>query len=190
MGRDGDPLDRLSKQEIRDLLGKGWLTHDGMWFVHTAAELGMDRANVLNRASIRGMSEIEIRRLVAALATDTNALTSSDDLCLLLTEGLAVLLPESVSSLITVSAPDSSTVCVEWDDGEYFAYKGMRRAGLLDGYECGVVYRIECWLEALDIPHDVDPPTGLCRMAVDGRCVTRIHLARPSQLDATPGSAP
>ena len=22
----------VGKEEIRDLLGKGWLTHDGMWF--------------------------------------------------------------------------------------------------------------------------------------------------------------
>jgi hypothetical protein len=25
-------LDRIEKADLRDLLGKGWLTHDGLWF--------------------------------------------------------------------------------------------------------------------------------------------------------------
>jgi hypothetical protein len=27
-------LDRIEKIELRDLLGKGWLTHDGIWLIH------------------------------------------------------------------------------------------------------------------------------------------------------------
>ena len=38
-------LDRIDKKEIRDLLGKGWLTHDGMWFYHAYKELGIEKAN-------------------------------------------------------------------------------------------------------------------------------------------------
>ncbi len=181
MRDEGDPLDLLTKHEIRDLLGKGWLTHDGMWFLHAAAELGVDRANALNRAAIRGMSEIEVRRLVGALEVDLDGLTTSDQVRRLITNGLALLLPDSVSSRIRVSAPDPAIVRLEWDDGECFAYKGMRRAGLLDGYECGVVYRIECWLEALGIRHEVDPAVGRCQMRVGASCVSEIHLVFYSQ---------
>jgi len=46
----------IKKEEIRDLLGKGWLTHDGMWFYQTAKEFGIDKANELNRAAIKSMS--------------------------------------------------------------------------------------------------------------------------------------
>ena len=38
-------LYRIDKKEIRDLLGKGWLTHDGMWFYNTYQELGVEKAN-------------------------------------------------------------------------------------------------------------------------------------------------
>ena len=34
-------LNKIEKGEIRDLLGRGWLTHDGMWFYHTAKMLGV-----------------------------------------------------------------------------------------------------------------------------------------------------
>jgi len=176
MRDERDPLGRLSKHEIRDLLGKGWLTHDGMWFIHAAAELGIERANELNRAAIRSMSGIEVRRLVEALDLDPSGLTTCASVCRLLTSGLTVLLPDSVFNRIRVSAPDPTTIRLEWDDGECFAYKGMKRAGLLDGYECGVVYRIECWLEALGIRHQVVPPVGPCQMRADGVCSSEIHL--------------
>ncbi len=176
MADEGDPLGRLTKEAIRDLLGKGWLTHDGMWFIKAAAEVGVDGANELNRAAIHGMSEIEVRRLLEALDVDPAGLTSSGDVCRFLTDGLAVLLPDSVASRIRLSAPDDATVRVGWEDGECFAYKGMRRAGLLDGYECGVVYRIECWLKALGIRHEVDPAVGRCQMRVDSSCRSDIHV--------------
>jgi hypothetical protein len=176
MASEGHPLERLSKEEIRDLLGKGWLTHDGMWFISAAAELGVDQANQLNRAAISGMAEIEVRRLLETLDVDRAGLTSSEDVCRFLTDGLAVLLPDSVASRIRLSAPDKATVRVGWEDGECFAYKGMRRAGLLDGYECGVVFRIECWLKALGIRHEVDPAAGRCQMRVDGSCSSDIRV--------------
>ena len=37
--------DDIRKEEIRDLLGKGWLTHDGAWFAAVAQELGIEQAN-------------------------------------------------------------------------------------------------------------------------------------------------
>lgn len=176
MRADGDPLGLLTKEEIRDLLGKGWLTHDGMWFVHAAAEFGIDRANELNRAAIRAMSGFEVQRLVAALRVDPVGITTSEDICRMFTDALTVLLPESVLSGIGVSAPEPGILRLEWAEGECFAYKGIRRAGLLDDYQCGVVYRIECWLEALGVRHRTVPPVGRCQMRVGGGCVSDFHL--------------
>jgi len=51
-------LDCVKKEEIRDLLGKGWLTHDGMWFFNVCQEFGIERANTLNRAAIKSVSVI------------------------------------------------------------------------------------------------------------------------------------
>ena len=50
-----DPKD-VSKDELRDLLGKGWLTHDGAWFFSVASEYGMESANALNKASTKALA--------------------------------------------------------------------------------------------------------------------------------------
>jgi hypothetical protein len=60
-------LDRIKKRDIRNLLGKGWLTHDGMWFYHTCREFGIERANALNRAAIHSLAPIEVERAKQAL---------------------------------------------------------------------------------------------------------------------------
>jgi hypothetical protein len=41
-------LDGIEKTEIRNILGKDWLTNDGMWFYHTCYEFGIEKANKIN----------------------------------------------------------------------------------------------------------------------------------------------
>ena len=67
---EDDPLDRLAKAQVRDLVAKGWLTHDGMWFDEAARVLGIDAANDLNRAAIRAMAPFEVSRLCEALGVE------------------------------------------------------------------------------------------------------------------------
>jgi len=42
----------LSPETIQTVLSKGWMTHDAMWFVSCLRELGIERANRLNRSAI------------------------------------------------------------------------------------------------------------------------------------------
>ncbi len=73
-------LDRIEKTEISDLLGKGWLTHDGMWFYHTCQEFGVERANALNKAAIKSLAPIEMERARRVLGIDKEGLDNFDDL--------------------------------------------------------------------------------------------------------------
>jgi hypothetical protein len=164
-----DRLDRVTKREVRDLLGKGWLTHDGMWFLAAADQLGVEAANELNRRAIRGMSEFEVRRLLDTLGVSAEDLVDAGAIATLLEDALALLLPGSVAEHFEV-VPGGDRIHWEWEPGACFAYKGMQRAGLLEAYECGVIYRIRCWFEHLGIPADTDPVVGKCLMADDGRC--------------------
>lgn len=57
----------LSKNELKEILNKGWMTHDAMWFYHCLQECGIEKTNKINKATIRDMATIEINRLQKAL---------------------------------------------------------------------------------------------------------------------------
>ena len=50
----------METEALRQLLLRGWLTHDAMWFKTTLDEFGIETANKLNRGAIRSMAPIEV----------------------------------------------------------------------------------------------------------------------------------
>ena len=50
---------KLQKEEIVELLNRWWMTHDGMWFYHCLKNLGIEKANELNKAAIRSLAPME-----------------------------------------------------------------------------------------------------------------------------------
>jgi len=55
------------KDELKELLIKGWMTHDAMWFYHCLQECGIEKTNRINKAAIKAMSAIEIKRIQKAV---------------------------------------------------------------------------------------------------------------------------
>ena len=163
-------LNKIGKTEIRDLLGKGWLTHDGMWFYHTYRELGVEKANKLNKAAIRSLAPIEIKRVKKALGIGGKQIGTFEELKDFMREALEVILPDSVFEKFRFRASSKDLLHWEWESGECFAYKGMKQIEIIDGYRCGVMYRIECWLEALGIKYSIDPKIDKCMMHEKGVC--------------------
>lgn len=169
-------LDRIEKTEIRDLLGKGWLTHDGMWFYHTCQEFGIERANVLNKAAIKSLAPIEIERMRRVLGVDKESIDHFDDLMDFMIAALELTLPDSVFKKIHFRSPSRDRMHWDWESGQCFAYKGMKQIGTIDGYRCGVMYRIECWLEALGIRYSMHPRIEGCLMHENGLCEGEIRV--------------
>lgn len=169
-------LNQIGKREIRDLLGKGWLTHDGMWFYHTYQELGIEKANKLNKAAIRSLVPIEIKRVKKALGIGEEKIGTFEELKDFMLEALEVILPDSVFEKFQFGASSKDILHWEWENGECFAYKGMKQMGIIDGYRCGVMYRIECWLEALGIKYSIDPKIDKCMMHEKGACLGDIKI--------------
>ena len=163
-------LSNIKKEEIRDLLGKGWLTHDGMWFYNVCQGLGIERANTLNKASIKSMSVIEAQRLAEVLGVEEKGLEAFEEVKGFLLRGMELILPYSVFSKFRVSIPSKNVLHWEWENEECFAYKGMKRMRLIDGYECGVVYRIECWFQNLGLKFNSTPKIEKCLVHEKGYC--------------------
>jgi len=169
-------LDRIKKTEVRDLLGKGWLTHDGMWFYHTCREFGIERANALNKAAIKSMAPIEMQRVKRVLGIVKERFDTFEELLDFMLAALELTLPDSVFKKILFNSPSKELIHWNWESGQCFAYKGMRQIDVIDGYRCGVMYRIECWLGALGIRYSIHPRIEGCLMHETGACEGEIRV--------------
>jgi len=172
----GSPPEGVSREQLRDLLAKGWLTHDGMWFDQTVRAFGLAEANRLNRAAIRAMAPFEVSRLAEALGVGPADLSDAGAVARFVAAGVALVTPASVAGHLRVWAA-GRRLHWEWDPGECFAYKGMQRFGHLAGYECGVIYRIECWLGALGVRPLAEPAVGPCLMHLGVDCAGSLELS-------------
>lgn len=172
-------LDRIEKAEIRDLLGKGWLTHDGLWFFLTCRAFGIDKANALNRAAIKSLAPIETERAKRVLKIGKATIDNFPELMDFIAAALEVTLPDSVFTKFHLSSPSKDLIHWEWEKGQCFAFKGMKQNGLIDQYHCGVIYRIECWLEALGVRYSMRTKIDACLMNEEGACGGNIQVFFP-----------
>ena len=53
---------------------------------------------------------------------------------------------------------------------ECFAYEGVKRFGMVENYQCGIVIRIQSWLDSLCVRHDTVPEFDGCLMHKHGKC--------------------
>ncbi|HEY9161366.1 MAG TPA: hypothetical protein VIS94_09795 [Desulfomonilia bacterium] len=173
-------LERVEKSGVRDFLGRGWLTHDGMWFYNTYNELGIEAANKLNLAAIRSLAPIELMGARKLLGLDKKEITSFDELAGFLKDCLELILPASLFGKMSIYVSERNIFRWEWKQGECFAYKGMLQAGLVDEYRCGVMFRIECWLKALNIKYEISPVIDKCIMHEKGMCRGEIKVSMDS----------
>lgn len=77
---------------------------------------------------------------------------------------------------VSFSYPENNKMAWAFEPGKCFAYAGIKRLGVIDAYECGILYRIKCWLEALEIKHRFSPPVDKCNMHRSGECSGEIEL--------------
>ena len=72
-------VDDISRDELRDLLGRGWLAHDGIWFCHIYREPGIETASRLNRAAINSLALIEMDRVAKWLGVQVGRIDTFEE---------------------------------------------------------------------------------------------------------------
>jgi hypothetical protein len=147
-----------------------------MWFYHTCQEFGIERANALNKAAIKSLAPIEMERAKRVLGIDKESIYNFDELMDFMIAALELTLPDSVFKKIHFSSPSRNLIHWDWENGQCFAYKGMKQIGMIDGYRCGVIYRIECWIEALGVRYLMRTRIEGCLMNEKGICEGEIQV--------------
>lgn len=154
----------LTREEVQELLIKGWMTHDAMWFRHCVEACGIEQTNDINKAAVRSMAAIEIRRLTKALGmTEVHTMETLREV---IEAAWGVIRADFMEFAYSYPAPD----VMRWDVRRCFAFDGVARLGVADRYECGIFPRIEAWFDTLDIPYTVAPTVTGCMMRDEAAC--------------------
>jgi len=77
---------------------------------------------------------------------------------------------------VSIGFHEPNQVSWVFSEGGCFAFNGMTMLGVEKEYHCGVIYRIQCWLEVLEIPYRMAPEIAGCLMADTGKCSGILHL--------------
>ena len=154
----------LNKKELKEILIKCWMTHDGMWFYHCLNECGIEKTNKINKAAVKSMAKIEINRIKKAF--NLEKINNFQELQNLIDKALEVFKADFMG--LTYNFPLNNQVHFEMNP--CFTYNGIKGLGVIDKYECGIFDRIEGWFDALDIKHSVAPKIEGCLMHTNGNC--------------------
>jgi len=156
------------KVELINLLNKCWMTHDGMWFYNCFQEFGIQHANRMNKAAIQLLAPIEVGRIKKFLGMEKESIETFDAFIRFFNGASELFIPDFMNARLSFT--EKNTVHWEFKPKQCFAYKGMQRIGALDEYECGVIYRIECWIRSLGISYEVSPRVTTCLMRDSDSC--------------------
>jgi hypothetical protein len=164
-------------QSLKEHIIKNWMTHDGMWFYHVYKTYGIAAANTLNKAAIQLLAPIEISRACKLLGLEPERMMSLN----VLQEALRGAFFLSAGDFMGFSFDFPEIDCMSWEcaDKACFAYRGMLRLGAIDAYECGVLYRVMCWIDCLGVTYEVAPPVHGCLMHTHGKCAGEARFFIP-----------
>ena len=165
-------FDKLDKNQLKELLVKCWMTHDGSWFYNCARELGVEAANKLNKAAIKNLSVIEMQRIKKAMGWENVKIETFGKLKVFITNGFSIVKGDFMD--FKYSFPEHNRM--HWEMNNCFAYNGMQMFGFSKQYECGVIYRVSCWLDALGITHKIEPEIDKCLLNSLEKCSGDIIL--------------
>jgi hypothetical protein len=160
--------ENMAKDEIIDLLNRSWMTHDGMWFYHCFQEFGIETANRLNKAAIRSLAPLEMARMKKALGITGDKIETFDEFKSFFMNAAKLCIPPFMNGKMDTSC--ENVLHWEFAPKNCFAYKGMTRIGAIDNYECGVIYRLACWFDALGLTYRATPEITACQMLSGDTC--------------------
>ena len=168
-----DLMEKLDKKGIREFFSKGWMTHDAMWFYHCLQELGAEQANRINKAAVKSMTAIEIQRIMKLMGRDSGPVQTFDDLKEIIDSTYKLIQPEFMK--LYYEFPEKNVFRGGFH--ECFAYEGVKKFGMIDIYQCGIVTRVQGWLDGLGVPYEMVPEINGCLMHDTGKCEIEFHFS-------------
>jgi hypothetical protein len=161
---------RLSSEERERILIKCWMSHDARWFAAAAQAHGMEAANQLNQTAVREEGKVEARRIARAL--ELPPVDNVDDYLVLQEIMIGLLGPDLLDYEVERKKDDSFELRVQ----RCFAFDQVTRAGVASMYDCGILPRLQGWLDFTELGCEMSPEVGKCLKAQGTECAYSITL--------------
>jgi len=166
-------LSSLSFDTQKDLLVKGWMSHDARWFMAVAENFGIDAANRLNQFVCRGIGRVEMKRFMKSLSLSPPK--DMEEYLNLKKAALSLYGSDLAEYEIKILNHQSYQMHLK----RCFAYENIVRAGIKDEYECGIFARLQGWIDAQGLGHELTPPLGKCMKVLGEECCYTVTLQFP-----------
>ena len=163
-------LNRLSSEIQKDLPIKDWMSHDARWFMAVVEHFGIEAANRLNQMVARELGRVEMKRFMKALNLTPS--TNMEEYLNLKNAALSMFGPDLVDYEIRIL--DRQTY--EMHLTRCFAHENIVRAGIKDQYECGIFSRLQGWIDAQGLEHELTPALGKCMKVLGKECCYTVKL--------------
>ena len=161
---------RLSFDVQKDLLIKGWMSHDARWYMAVAEHFGIAHANRLNQMVTRELGRVEMKRLMKALNLSTPK--NTEEYINLMNTAISLYGPDLIEYEVKILDHQSYEMHLK----RCFAYENIVRAGIEDRCECGVFARLQGWIDAQELSHELIPSLGKCMKVLKKECKYTIRL--------------
>jgi len=163
-------LNRLSSEMENDLLIKGWMSHDARWYMAVAEQFGVEVANRLNQRVARELGRVEMKWFMKAL--DLSRSRNMEEYLSLKKAALSMFGRNLVDYEIKILDRQSYEMHLE----RCFAHENIVRAGIKDQYECGIFSRLQGWIDAQGLEHELTPALGKCMKVLGKKCCYAVKL--------------
>jgi hypothetical protein len=163
-------MELLNEKELKELLIKCWMTHDGMWFYHCLKECGIEKTNKINKAASRSLGTLEIKRFKKSF--DIDDIKTFEELKEFIEKVISIV----KADFMKFSYNFSTDNVFNFEMHKCFAYEGIKRIGAIDRYVCGIYDRIDGWFESLGIKYSVSPQINGCLMHKGKKCIRNYNF--------------
>ncbi|MFX1340920.1 MAG: DUF6125 family protein [Promethearchaeota archaeon] len=166
-------MSSLSHKEIKELVIKCWMTHDGMWFLHCLRKTGIKTTNKINKAASHGLGLIEAKRFKKVFGIEKiNTFTG-------LKNFINKIFEIVKADFMKFSYNFSKHNTFHFEMLQCFAHDGRKRIGVIDEYKCGIYDRIDGWFEGLGLKFSISPKIEGCLMHKGQRCIRKYVFKFP-----------
>ncbi len=163
----------LSDKEIKELIIKCWMTHDGMWFLHCLRKTGIKMTNKINKAASHGLGLIEAKRFKKLFGIEN--INTNNELKHFIDKIFEIVKADFMKFSYDFSKPN----VFHFEMHQCFAHDGITRIGVIDQYHCGIYDRIDGWFEGLGLKFKVSPQIKECLKHKGQNCVRKYTFDFP-----------